>query len=263
VSKEPTNRAPALQFYPAQWQSHTRRLSDLAYRVYHEILCWMWLNSRDYCSIPKDPNAIACLLAIDVQKIDTALQEILNKHFPLLKVRRDQLVSDGLKKEAIKQKERRCKARDSIKSRWDKARNTNVLRTNQTSKQSGIRTLYSSSSSSSSSSECPTDTPPNPRGGLVSGPVSALHLKLVETGKFPRLTVETVAELARAFPKADLTRALERIPRDASEMPAGAVQAPRQWLKARFSELEVETVASGDGEAEKKKNAARLLRLER
>ena len=263
MSKEPTNRAPSFQFYPDKWQSDTRRLSDSAYRVYQEMMCWMWLNSPDYSSIPREPEEIAYLLAIDVQKIVMALGEIQNKHFPLLKGRRDKLMSVVLKKESVKQIERRCKARDSANSKWKKIRNANGMRSHETSMNSDMQRQCSSSSSPSPSPECPTDTPPNPRGGLVSGPVSALHLKLVETGKVDRLSVETVEELARAFPRADMTRAIERFPRDAIEMPGGMIQAPRQWLKARFSELEVETVASGDGEAEKKKNAARLLRLER
>ncbi len=114
------NRSVAFQFYPDKWDSHTAHLSDYAYRVYHRIINWMWQHSDDYCSIKADDAAIAILLAQPCERITNAMQEIQNEHMPLLKVKGDKLISGGLKKEADKQKNRRAKAKQSAKARWDK-----------------------------------------------------------------------------------------------------------------------------------------------
>ena len=112
------SRPPAMQFYPDIWQVHTRRLSDTAYRIYHEIICWMWLQAPDYCSIPKNPETIACLLALPCDRIATALREIQNAHAPLFKEHDDKYVSNRLRKEFDKLQDRRNKAVASAKARW-------------------------------------------------------------------------------------------------------------------------------------------------
>lgn len=114
------NKSPAFQFYPDKWQSHTRRLSDSAYRIYFEMLCWMWQHSEDHCSISNNAEAIACILAMPCERIAQALREIQNPHAPLLKLDGDLLVSNGLRKEATKQRKRREKLSDIAKQRWDK-----------------------------------------------------------------------------------------------------------------------------------------------
>lgn len=113
------NRSPAFQFYPDKWQSHTRRLSDSAYRVYHEMMCWMWLQSPDQVSIPSSPEAIAVLISMPTECVRIAVAEIQNEHAPLLKVERGRFVSNGLRKEAKKQAIKREKASESAKTRWN------------------------------------------------------------------------------------------------------------------------------------------------
>ena len=113
------DRSPAFQFYPEKWMSHTRRLSDSAYRIYHEMLLWMWTQSPDYCSIEKDPEAIACVLAIPCDRIAAALREIQNPHAPLLKEKGNKYVSNGLRKEVEKQNKRRKDAQNAANTRWN------------------------------------------------------------------------------------------------------------------------------------------------
>ena len=122
------NRPPAFQFYPDKWQSHTRRLSDTAYRVYHEIICWMWLHSPDFCSIPSNSEAISCIIAISCERVSEAMIEIQNKHAPLLRVEGDKLVSNGLRKSHLALQDRRNKAVMAINTRWNKAKQTKYKR---------------------------------------------------------------------------------------------------------------------------------------
>jgi hypothetical protein len=122
------NRPPAFQFYPDKWQSHTRRLSDIAYRVYHEIICWMWLHSPDFCSIPSNSEAIACIIAMPCERVSEAIVEIQNKHAPLLRLEGDKLVSNGLRKSHIAMQDRRDKAVMAINTRWNKVKQTKYKR---------------------------------------------------------------------------------------------------------------------------------------
>ena len=112
--------SPAFQFYPDKWNSHTGHLSDSAYRIYHQIICWMWQHSPDQCSCPSDPEAIAVLLGTSCERIANALDEIQNPHCELLKMKRTRLHSNGLKKEAKKQAKRRAQTRTAAKLRWDR-----------------------------------------------------------------------------------------------------------------------------------------------
>lgn len=114
------NKAPAFQFYPDKWQSHTKRLSNTAYRVYHEIICWMWQHSPDQCSIEQNPEAIACAIAMRPHVVRKALSEIQNRFSPLLKQNGARFVSGGLQKEIHKQSERRNKNSENANKRWQK-----------------------------------------------------------------------------------------------------------------------------------------------
>jgi hypothetical protein len=114
------NKSPAFQFYPDKWQTHTAHLSDSAYRLYHEMLCWMWQHSKDQCSIPSNPETISILMRRVSDGIPSALQEIMNPAMPLLKIVGENYISDGLRKEVKKQTDRRRACSDSAKSRWDK-----------------------------------------------------------------------------------------------------------------------------------------------
>jgi uncharacterized protein YdaU (DUF1376 family) len=115
------NRAPSFQFYPDKWQSHTRRLSHEAYRVYHELLCWMWQSSPDYCSVDASNDAVAVAVAMPLECVRNAMAEIQNAHAPLLKEKDGRWYSNGLRKESEKQTERREKAKLNAEARWKHA----------------------------------------------------------------------------------------------------------------------------------------------
>ena len=115
------NRSPAFQFYPDKWQSHTRRLEDSSYRVFHELICWMWQHSEDHCSIPASPEAVACAVAMPLQCVRIAMADIQNEFSPLLKTEGGLWVCNGLRKEQEKQKNRRQKAKENADARWNHA----------------------------------------------------------------------------------------------------------------------------------------------
>jgi len=80
----------------------------------------MWLHSADYYSCPQDVGAIAVIMAEPCERIASALKEICNPYMPLLKERKDEYISLGLKKEADKQRQTRKKNSDNAKRRWHK-----------------------------------------------------------------------------------------------------------------------------------------------
>jgi uncharacterized protein YdaU (DUF1376 family) len=128
------NRSPAFQFYPDKWKSHTRRLSDSAYRVYHELICWMWESSPDYCSVDASHEAVACAVAMPIECVRNAFAEINNAFAPLLQCEDGRWISNGLRKEASKQNLRRNKAAESANARWNHA-NASKTHANASSKQ--------------------------------------------------------------------------------------------------------------------------------
>ena len=150
-------KSPAFQFYPDKWQSHTRRLSDSAYRVYHELMCWMWQHADDQCSIQSSTEAVACAVAMPTECVRIALAEIQNAFSPLLKEEGGRWVSNGLRKERDKQMERREKAQNSANARWEHA--------NASHKHSGSYANGSKAQCFPSPSPSPINTPLPPDGG--------------------------------------------------------------------------------------------------
>ena len=114
------NRAPGFMFYPEKWAAATNRLSPLGYTVYHRIICWMWNTSKNHYSCPNDADFISSVILMPLKDVKKALAEIQKKGTELFKKRSGNLVSFGLKKEALKQKKNREQARDAAKSRWSK-----------------------------------------------------------------------------------------------------------------------------------------------
>jgi len=115
-------RAPAFQYYPDKWMSHVEHLSDAAYRDYHQIINWMWLHSTTQYTCPADPEAIAVVvLKRPIERVQASLAEIQNKYQPLLiegdPDHPDMLVSNGLRKEKLKQLARRRTAKENAMAR--------------------------------------------------------------------------------------------------------------------------------------------------
>lgn len=122
-------KSAGLRWYFDSWRSSTRRLSDKAYRIYMEILGYMWLESKDRISIPDDPAVIADLLGERVNRVAAALEEIQNPHCPLLISRPGRLVSDTLKNQREKIEVWRAKSAEGGK-RSGKVRRAKGLETN-------------------------------------------------------------------------------------------------------------------------------------
>jgi uncharacterized protein YdaU (DUF1376 family) len=112
------NRPPAFLFYPDKWCSHTERLSDSSYRVYHKLLCWMWQSSKDQCSVTASPEAVSVAVAKPLPVVEEAMIEIMNKEDPLLKREGKRWVSNGLRKALTKLEDRSAKQRDKAHKRW-------------------------------------------------------------------------------------------------------------------------------------------------
>ena len=68
---------------------------------------------------------------------------------------------------------------------------------------------------------------------------------------------DLTSRLVKAGARVDVV--MEAVPRLAMDAPAFRIQAPDRWLRARFSEIEVDSGAQGDAEVQKKKNAALML----
>jgi len=236
------NRSPAYQFYPDKWQSHTAHLSDTAYRVYSDVLDWMWMHSDDYCSIPSDPAFIAVILRRECNCIATALQEIQNPNMRLLKVRGARLVSGGLEKEAEKQMVRRERLSGNAKSGWDKRKQLMQPQCNCNALAKPLQCLPPPSSSSSSSSLTVTDKresvggevgfvekyPDTPHGRALK----ALH----EQPELRGLTLEQLCTAHKCHPITLSDEHIETIKGDA--VLAGEIKAPGTWLRTHFSMID-------------------------
>lgn len=111
-------RSPAYSFYPDKWESHTRHLSDTAYRVFHRMLSWMWTHAPDYSSMPAKESFIALALHEQCDRITVALREIQNPDMPLFKIEGERYVSNGLRKCAMHQAKRVHDAKLAAGKRW-------------------------------------------------------------------------------------------------------------------------------------------------
>ena len=122
-------RGPAFQFYPDKWMVATMRLSDSAFRLYNLMLCWMWLESTNGCTMPTDINFISTALSLPKAMVSKGITEIQLPGMELFRVNRRNkkgatYVSFGLKKEYKKQTEWRKKSAEggkaSAKAKKDK-----------------------------------------------------------------------------------------------------------------------------------------------
>jgi hypothetical protein len=126
----------------------------------------MWLHAPDHCSIPKDSDAIACLIAMPCDRIATALQEIQNAHAPLLRESEEcggRYVSNGLKKEIEKMQDRRNKAVTAANQRWNKSMRTQCERNANAS----FEQCSPTPTPTPTSSPTPSPTPTNKGGRFV------------------------------------------------------------------------------------------------
>ena len=113
------NKSPAFQFYPEKWVAHTMHLSAEAYQLYHRMLCWMWMNSPDRCSMGKDPKMISmAIYGSPARDSSPGLAEIQNPYNPLLIEENEKYISHGLQKEVESQNHFHELSKQGNNSRW-------------------------------------------------------------------------------------------------------------------------------------------------
>lgn len=102
------NRPPAFQFYPKDWLDfRVQRMSLAAQGAYLKILCFMWADSQDQCSILDDNALIARGLGTAVEQWLELRQEIQCESDPIFEQKSSYLVSARLRHEATKQRKYR------------------------------------------------------------------------------------------------------------------------------------------------------------
>ena len=143
-------RSPAFQFYPRDWFDYkVQRMSLEAQGAYFKLLCHMWTDSKDQCSIPNDILALKRIWGVEEDQVIGLLRQIQWPGDPCLIEGNDRLASVRLKKELSKQrKHRRAKSLAGKKGMAKRWQGHNGVITEPKS----VITEHNSSSSSSSSS---------------------------------------------------------------------------------------------------------------
>ncbi len=113
------NKSPCFQFFPNDYLGKkVLRMSDASQGIYMRLLCFMWNDSKDQCSIENDDKIISKLLGITKQKWKKTRNEIQWPGDPILVDTGTFLISKRLKKEKETQLLRSNKARESAEARW-------------------------------------------------------------------------------------------------------------------------------------------------
>ena len=122
------NRPPAFQFYPKDWLDfRVQRMSLAAQGAYIKILCFMWKDSQDQCSIIDNDRAIATAIGVPCETWKELREEIQFPGGPILKEEgKDMRVlrSCRLQREAEKQQnyttQQAEKGKRGAQIRWQK-----------------------------------------------------------------------------------------------------------------------------------------------
>jgi len=113
------SKSPSFQFYPSDYlDKKVMRMSYEAQGVYVRILCHMWNDSDDQCSIENDLKMIARILGVTRKKIEKIFKEILWDNDPIFISENGRLVSKRLRKEKEKQVLSREKRQNAASKRW-------------------------------------------------------------------------------------------------------------------------------------------------
>jgi uncharacterized protein YdaU (DUF1376 family) len=144
------NRAPAFQFYAKDWLDfRVQRMSLAAQGAYLKLLCFMWNDSKDQCSIIDCNELLARAIGITSEQWLELRKEIQWASDPILEEKNGVLISRRLNHEAANQRKHR-------KMQSEKGRKSAEQRANRGStvvQPQGQPEANSSSSSSSSYSE--------------------------------------------------------------------------------------------------------------
>jgi hypothetical protein len=239
--KDGKNVAPAFQFYPQDWLADTRMLPPASRGLWIDLLCAMWTQAERGVirgSVEELARATSCTMdefECNFRPLEVrAIGDVSRDCHGVVTIKSRRMIRDVIEREKANRRQHKCRERKAV---------------------TPLSRDCHGSSPSPSPSPCTSYTPPNPQGGVAG----ELHFRLLETGKFPNLTLATVAEVVRSFPKARAKVVLEAVPRLAMDVPSLRIQAPDRWLRARMSEIEMDSGVHGDADLQKKKNAALLL----
>lgn len=117
------NRAPAFQFYAADWfDFKVDRMSYAAQGIYMRLLAYMWKDSKDQCSLIDSNEDIAAALKIPAQEWLEYRKEIQRENSPIFLEKNGRLISKRLKVEADKQRNYRQIQKDKALSRQASSR---------------------------------------------------------------------------------------------------------------------------------------------
>ena len=113
------DKAPAFQFYPAKFLAGTDHLSLPALGAYIRVLSAMWLHSDDKCSILCATKLLRAVTKLSAHAYRTHWENgVMDPDMPLLRAEGNRLVSNGLRKEALKQAGRSGQATEAANKRW-------------------------------------------------------------------------------------------------------------------------------------------------
>ena len=102
------NKAPAFQFFARDWLDfRVQRMSFAAQGAYMKLLCFMWMDSRDQCSVIDNNDFIARAMGTTVEEWLRFRTEIQCDADPILEEKNGLLVSARLRHEAAGQRKRR------------------------------------------------------------------------------------------------------------------------------------------------------------
>ena len=118
-------------------------MSLAAQGAYLKLLCFMWTDSKDQCSIPDDNKWLARAMGITIEKWNDHRKEIQHDSDPLLEEKNGRLLSVRLRHEASKQ----CKYRKLQSKKGKRSAQQRINRGSTT-----VQPMYQPNGNSSSSS---------------------------------------------------------------------------------------------------------------
>ena len=93
------NKSPAFQFYPKDWSDRkVLRMDYFAQGVYWRLLCHMWTDSKNQCSITSNSNELAKVLALNLKRFESVIKQIQWENDPLFVEKDGQYISKRLQR---------------------------------------------------------------------------------------------------------------------------------------------------------------------
>lgn len=116
-------KAPAFQFYPKDWfDRKVLRMDYYAQGVYWRLLCHMWTDSKNQCSISSDARELAKVLSLNSKRFESVISQIQWENDPLLVEKEGMYISKRLqrvKREQVKRFKQAKKAGEKgARNRW-------------------------------------------------------------------------------------------------------------------------------------------------